>query len=1013
MATYEFSLFPATSGIVPYDINVSANVVGVLQQPAVGIAQFEAIYDSNGTVTDISPNPPLVPISPSSNFAYGINNSNEIVGYSEALIGGGSTGGFVYDAGVVTFLAPPPALATLPNSPQGPFLALQTELVGLGMPLEVLPESISVAHGINDSGQIVGFFTGATTTHGYIYDAGTYTVLDDPLATLGTFAKGIDNSGHVVGDYVDGTGEHGFFYSGGSDGTYTTIDDPLATNGTIVNDINNSGQIVGSYFDATGEHGFLDSGGSFITVDDPGFSGTTVLTGISDTGKITGSVDSSGEDGFVFSGGAYNMLPAPSLGAIVKATGINNSGQTVGTTTADFGPTTGFLYSGGTFTNIIDPSAGTYTSVNGISNSGLIVGTFGASIASSTLLGFLDDHGTFTTIDDPNAPAVTIANGVNNSGQIVGEYIGADGSEHGFLLSGGVYTTVDHLGAASDGFSFSGLPGGTALSGINDAGEIVGSYGDGTATHGFLYANGTFSGIDDPLGTATIATGINNLGQIVGDYQDSDGNQHGFLYSNGTYTTVDNPLAEPGPFLSQLGTSLGGINDSGAIAGSFSGADTGFVAAPPPVPPTGLTLDPISDSGVQGDDITDQSVVVIDGSGTAGDTVTLSEGTTVLGTNTVDNSGNWGITASPLSDGSHQLTATQTDADGNTSDPSAPLTVTIDTAPPPAPTSLALDPSTDTGTLGDGITAFTQPVIDGQGEIGDTVTLSDSATTVGTATVDGNGAWQITASTLALGAHSLTASETDVAGNASGASAPLALTIEPPPVGPSGPNQFFYSGQNNQFIVGTSGADSVWTNAGGDVFNGLGGDDFLGASGNGNDFDGGDGNDTVVGVGSNDTLSGGNGDDVLVVSGDNSLADGGADNDAIWGSGSGDTISGGAGDDQLGFSGSNSLIDGGTGNNTIFLSGSGDTVTGGGGSNTIYFGGANNVLTDGPAVFNDTITGFDQVAGDRIHLTSDTSADALAHSTPINGGRDTQISLSDGSTIVLKWVSHIDGSFFS
>ena len=49
--------------------------------------------------------------------------------------------------------------------------------------------------------------------------------------------------------------DHGFLYSGG---TYTTIDDPLATNGTVATGINNSGQIVGYYTDSNGtRHGFL------------------------------------------------------------------------------------------------------------------------------------------------------------------------------------------------------------------------------------------------------------------------------------------------------------------------------------------------------------------------------------------------------------------------------------------------------------------------------------------------------------------------------------------------------------------------------------------------------------------------------------------------------------------------------------------------------------------------------------------------------------------------------------
>ena len=61
---------------------------------------------------------------------------------------------------------------------------------------------------------------------------------------------------------------------------------------------------------------------------------------------------------------------------------------------------------------------------------------------------------------------------------------------------------------------------------------------------------------------------------------------------------------------------------------------------------------------------------------------------------------------------------------------------------------------------------------------GDTITLFDGTRAVGTATVGANGAWAITSSTLAAGAHSLTATQASPAGNTASASAPLALTID-------------------------------------------------------------------------------------------------------------------------------------------------------------------------------------------------------------------------------------------
>ena len=53
----------------------------------------------------------------------------------------------------------------------------------------------------------------------------------------------------------------------------------------------------------------------------------------------------------------------------------------------------------------------------------------------------------------------------------------------------------------------------------------------------------TFSSIDYPGATLTIAYGVNRSGEIVGTYNDVSNVTHGFLLSGGTFTTVDYPGA--------------------------------------------------------------------------------------------------------------------------------------------------------------------------------------------------------------------------------------------------------------------------------------------------------------------------------------------------------------------------------------------------------------------------------------------------------------------------------------
>jgi len=69
----------------------------------------------------------------------------------------------------------------------------------------------------------------------------------------------------------------------------------------------------------------------------------------------------------------------------------------------------------------------------------------------------------------------------------------------------------------------------TVARGINNSGQIVGTYSDASGGHGFLYTAGVFTPLDVPGAAATEADGINTSGQIVGTYFDQSGGEHGFL----------------------------------------------------------------------------------------------------------------------------------------------------------------------------------------------------------------------------------------------------------------------------------------------------------------------------------------------------------------------------------------------------------------------------------------------------------------------------------------------------
>jgi hypothetical protein len=113
----------------------------------------------------------------------------------------------------------------------------------------------------------------------------------------------------------------------------------------------------------------------------------------------------------------------------------------------------------------------------------------------------------------------------------------------------------------------------------------------------------------------------------------------------------------------------------------------------------------------------------------------------------------------------------------------ADFTITSDRTAPAAPVITGLDPASDSGTPGDGITNHNMPTIIGTGEAGATITVfADSGSgpvSLGTVVVGAGGAWSFTpTAALTDGTYTITATATDPAGNVSPNSAGFALTID-------------------------------------------------------------------------------------------------------------------------------------------------------------------------------------------------------------------------------------------
>ncbi len=164
---------------------------------------------------------------------------------------------------------------------------------------------------------------------------------------------------------------------------------------------------------------------------------------------------------------------------------------------------------------------------------------------------------TYVNIDYPNGMP-SGPSGVNDSGQIVGSWQDTTtGALHGYFYDGTTYTPLDYPGAAN-----------TEAVGINNDGVISGFYygvGSDLFPHGFIYSNGIFTSLTYP-GTlnGTNGQGINNHSEVVGFW----GYHYSFTYDNGAYTSFGYPGAEV--------TYAYGINDSGEIAGYYQMSSSGY-----------------------------------------------------------------------------------------------------------------------------------------------------------------------------------------------------------------------------------------------------------------------------------------------------------------------------------------------------------------------------------------------------------------------------------------------------
>ncbi|MER2511649.1 MAG: PEP-CTERM sorting domain-containing protein [Nitrosomonas ureae] len=295
---------------------------------------------------------------------------------------------------------------------------------------------------LNDSGQVVG-----STSHcdsddgcGYPFVTGSngvgMTILGPQGDSSGN-AAGINNSGQVVGYYNEEERSHHFIT--GSNGVGMTILDSLDERATSITGINDSGQVVGYYNDYDGVHTFI-TGPNGAGMTDLGIvdrTGNAIVTAINGSGQATGILNS---NAFITTanGAGVSVFNFPSS----YGRDINNSGQVVGWHIPEGAfSSQAFITgpNGASITNL--GTLGGYNSVAvSINDSGEVIGLASTSDSVGLNHSFLFSHDGIT---DLSLLSIVITAGwshlnvidINNNGQIVGYGSNNDGHQEAFLLS--------------------------------------------------------------------------------------------------------------------------------------------------------------------------------------------------------------------------------------------------------------------------------------------------------------------------------------------------------------------------------------------------------------------------------------------------------------------------------------------------------------------------------------------------------------------------------------------------